>query len=264
MIEILIAGLLGLMIGSFLNVCIYRLPRNRSIITPRSYCPRCRQTIAWYDNIPVFSYVILRGRCRHCGQSFSCRYPLVELLTGAVFAAIVWVYGPTAIALRFLILASLLIALAFTDLSRRILPDELTVGGIGLGLICAAIAPLDHDFIYFVARSSLGVIGSSLAASVTGAIIPCAILGAIGWIWGKIRHMDVLGLGDVKMIATVGSFLGLQSTLAALVISSIAGAVFGTAHILLTRRDFTYQLPYGTYIALGTIGYVLLAHKFFV
>jgi leader peptidase (prepilin peptidase)/N-methyltransferase len=261
--EPLVAGLFGLLIGSFLNVCIYRLPRNRSVISPRSYCPRCRTPIAWHDNIPLLSYAILRGRCRHCGLKVSCRYPLVELLTGSAFAAIVWLYGPTTLSIRFAVLASLLIALAFTDLARRILPDELTLGGVLLGLGCSVIAPINHDLVYFIASPAFGEIGGSVAASVGGAVIPCAILASVGWVWGKIRGMDVLGLGDVKMIATVGAFLGLQSTLAALVISSVLGVVLGTGYILLSRRDFTYQLPYGTYIAIGTLGYVFSARALF-
>jgi leader peptidase (prepilin peptidase) / N-methyltransferase len=264
MTEALLAAAFGLLIGSFLNVCIYRLPRERSVIKPRSYCPRCRQTIAWYDNIPVLSYVILRGQCRHCGLKIACRYPLVEILTGVAFGVIVWLYGPTPLAVRFVVLASILIALAFTDLARRILPDELTLGGAAIGLILAGLIPLEHDVGFFVLRPALGVVGASLAASAIGALIPCSILGGIGWVWGKLRGMDVLGLGDVKMIATVGTFLGLQSTLAALVISSILGVVFGSAHIYLTKRDFTYQLPYGTYITIGTIGYVLLARQLLV
>jgi len=122
----IVAFVFGLVIGSFLNVCIHRWPRNRSVIKPRSHCVRCRKPIAWYDNIPLVSYAILRGRCRHCGKRISWRYPLVELLTGALFFAIVQQMGPTAAALKSCVFSAILVALIFSDLEKRLLPDELT------------------------------------------------------------------------------------------------------------------------------------------
>jgi len=134
-IEALLALLFGLLIGSFLNVCIHRWPRNRSVVKPRSHCVRCRKPIAWYDNIPLVSYLVLAGRCRHCGVRISPRYPLVEFLTGLLFFYQVSMLGPTVAALKMCVFCAICVALIFCDLEKRILPDEFTLGGIVLGLI---------------------------------------------------------------------------------------------------------------------------------
>ena len=141
MIEALIAALAGLLIGSFLNVCIYRLPRDLSVVKPRSFCPECNKMIPWYDNIPVISYLVLAGRCRRCGHRIPVRYPLVELLTAAAFFCAVRNLGPTLAAVKFCAFGAILIALVFSDLEERILPDEFTLGGAALGVIFAIFVP---------------------------------------------------------------------------------------------------------------------------
>lgn len=257
---LVLAFLFGLLIGSFLNVCIYRLPRNRSVVTPRSYCPQCRRTIAWYDNIPVLSYLLLRGRCRWCEEPIPSRYPLVELLTGSAYALLVAGYGPNLRAVRLGILASLLIALAFTDLSRRILPDELTKGGILLGLLTSISVPPLNDIVYLVLKMSLHERVAAVISSAIGAFGPSLLIWGVAALWAKLRNLpsDALGLGDVKMIAMIGSFLGIQAGLAAMVVGSIFGSVIGVAYILLQRKDWhTFRLPYGTYIAIGTLAFVV-------
>src|ERR1039458_9901222 len=145
MTAAILAFLFGLLIGSFLNVCIYRWPRDLSVVRPRSHCPSCEKTIAWYDNIPLLSYALLGGRCRHCRARISPRYPVVELLTGALFFVFVWRLGPSLAAVKFCLLSALLVGLTFSDLEARILPDEFTLGGMAAGLVLAWFVPVNDD-----------------------------------------------------------------------------------------------------------------------
>jgi leader peptidase (prepilin peptidase)/N-methyltransferase len=248
-----LAFLFGLLIGSFLNVCIYRWPLDLSVVSPRSQCPQCEAPIAWYDNVPLLSYLILRGRCRACGQRISYRYPLVELLTAVLFGWIVWQLGPSLGALKFCILVAMLIALMFTDLEERILPDEFTLGGTLIGL---AFSPfiLVPDI---TAHAVLGLAGlhlpdraMSVAESVFGAVLPAGTLWLGGWLFEKLRNKEGLGLGDVKMMAMVGSFLGVRGTLLTLIAGSLAGSIIGLIYIKVTKQDMgSYQLPFGTFLA---------------
>src|SRR5215471_418758 len=189
MMEATIAFLAGLLIGSFLNVCVYRLPRNLSIVRPRSYCPQCERTIAWYDNIPVLSYLLLRGRCRFCRARIPIRYPLVEIVTGAAFAACVANLGVSLAALKWSIFSAILIALIATDLEERILPDEFTLGGTLLGLVLAAFVPLDSETITLLFPSLEGRVGSIVEAAF-GAALASAVIWFIGWGYQKLRRRE--------------------------------------------------------------------------
>jgi leader peptidase (prepilin peptidase)/N-methyltransferase len=263
LIEASLAFLFGLLIGSFLNVCIHRWPRNRSVVKPRSHCVRCRKPIAWYDNIPVVSYLVLRGRCRHCGKHISWRYPLVELLTGALFFTIVLQMGPPdrghiAAALKTCVFSAILVALIFSDLEKRLLPDELTKGGIIIGLAFAAFVPVSdlptQMMLSFAGLENLTGRPVWLAASASGAFLPAFILWGTGWLYGKIRHRDGLGFGDVKLVAMIGSFLGLQAALLTLVLGSVAGSLIGYSYIKLTGKDAaTYELPFGTFLGAAAL-----------
>ena len=253
----ILAFLYGLIIGSFLNVCIYRLPRDLSVVKPRSFCPGCEKQIAWYDNIPVLSFLILRGKCRHCGAKISFRYPLVELLTGLLFLMIVAPLGATLVALKLCILCALLVGLTFTDLDSLILPDELTLGGSVVGIIFSWFVPVDD----LVVRLTMSMAGfhpgphwASVAESVAGAVVPAGFLFLGGWLFEKIRHKEGLGLGDVKMIAMVGAFLGLRAALLTLVVGSIAGSVIGLICIYATKKDASsYELPFGAFLGFAGI-----------
>src|ERR1700732_1873944 len=143
MLEAILAALAGLLIGSFLNVCIYRLPRDLSVVAPRSFCPECDKPIAWCDNVPLLSYLLLGGRCRNCKERIPWRYPAVELLTGASFFCAVWMLGPTATAMKFCLFSAIAITLVFSDLEERILPDEFTLGGAVAGVIMAVVVPTE-------------------------------------------------------------------------------------------------------------------------
>jgi leader peptidase (prepilin peptidase)/N-methyltransferase len=257
MFEAALAFVFGLLIGSFLNVCIYRWPLDLSVVAPRSFCPQCEVPIAWYDNVPLLSYLILRGRCRGCGKGISYRYPLVEFLTAGLFAWIVAHLGFTPGAAKLCILVAMLVALMFTDLEERILPDEFTLGGLLVGV---AFSPfiLVPDF---TAHAILGLMGvhlpdraMSLAESLCGAFLPSGTLYLGGWLFEKFRHKEGLGLGDVKMMAMVGAFLGVRGALLTLITGAMAGSVIGIIYIKVTRQDVgSYQLPFGTFLAAAAI-----------
>lgn len=257
MIEAILALLFGLLIGSFLNVCIHRWPRGRSVVRPRSHCVRCRKTIAWYDNIPVLSYLLLGGKCRYCGRHISARYPAVELLAGVVFFYFVWRYGPTLPAIKLCVFASMLIALVFSDFEKRLLPDELTLGGTLIGLAFAPFVPLRDESsagLLWLFGSNLQGAMLSLCQAALGAAIPALFLWGGGWLYLKIRHREGLGLGDVKLMAMIGAFLGLQATLLTLLAGSIAGSVLSLLYIWVAKKDAaTYELPFGSFLGAAAL-----------
>ena len=257
MIEAILALVFGLLIGSFLNVCIHRWPRNRSVVRPRSHCVRCRKWIAWYDNIPIVSYLLLRGRCRYCKARISIRYPLVEALTGAMFFLIVLSHGLTAVSVKLCVFVAIATALLFSDLEKRILPDEFTLGGMVIGLVFSLFVDVPdvtaHAIAWLLGVELPGRWGSVAEAAV-GAGAPALFLWTGGWLYLKIRHREGLGFGDVKLIAMVGAFLGLRGALFTLVAGSVAGAVLGMGYIKLTGKDAsTYELPYGTFLCAAAL-----------
>jgi leader peptidase (prepilin peptidase)/N-methyltransferase len=250
MIEALLALAAGLLIGSFLNVCIYRLPRDLSVVRPRSYCPACEKGIAWYDNIPLASYLALRGRCRHCGARIPLRYPLVEFLAAALFCLTAWKLGASLLALKWCLFEALLIGLLFSDLEERILPDEFTLGGALAGIALAFVTPMDWGYAQLFLAPVLSGRWPSVAESVLGALLASGLLWTIGRLYNAVRHKDGLGLGDVKMMAMAGAFLGLHGALQTLVVASLAGSVLGLIYIKLARKEYaTYELPLGTFLA---------------
>ena len=245
----LAAGLFGLLIGSFLNVCIYRLPRDLSVVQPRSYCPECKHTIAWFDNIPVVSYAILAGRCRTCGHRIPVRYPVVELLTGVLFFCAFQFLGTTLAAAKFAVFAAIMIALVFSDLEERILPDEFTLGGTAVGVIFAAFVPVSGGIlllIYYGAQHPwLISVGDSILA---GALCAGALWG-VRALYEKVRNREGLGLGDVKMGAMIGAFLGMQGALLSLLVGSLLGVIVGLGYTWFTGKDAsTYELPFGSFL----------------
>ena len=252
MLVTVLAFLAGLLIGSFLNVCIYRLPRDLSVVLPRSFCPACEKTIAWHDNVPLVSYCVLRGRCRHCRARIPFRYPIVELATGLAFAVSAGAFGLSLAAVKFAVFPAILITLIASDLEERILPDEFTLGGLLLGLILAAWSPLDSGLAHLLLPSSLGARWLSVGEAAIGAGLSSGSLWFVGWLYQKMRHREGLGLGDVKMIAMVGAFLGLQWAFLTLIVGSLLGAVGGIAYILLTGKDAkSYELPFGSFLGVA-------------
>ena len=265
MIEAIFAALFGLIIGSFLNVCIHRWPRGRSVVKPRSHCVRCRKMLSWYENIPVLSYIALRGRCRHCGRHISIRYPLVELITGLLFFFFVRTLGTTPAALKMCVFTAMLVALIICDWEKRLLPDEFTLGGTLIGLAFAAFVPVPDttsQLLFWVLGLKLTGRPEWLAQSAAGAVIPAFFLWGGGWLYERIRHREGLGLGDVKLMMMVGSFLGLQYTLSAMLLGSLAGSVISLLYIWAARKDAaTYQLPFGTFLGAAALAVALAGQK---
>ena len=259
MIETILALLVGLLAGSFLNVCIHRLPRDLSVVRPRSFCPACEAPIAWYDNIPLVSYALLLGRCRRCGARIPVRYPFVELATAVVFAFSAARLGISLPALKWSLFGALMIGLLFSDLEQRILPDEFTLGGALAGLLFALGTPMPFGFVQLFAAGAWPARWISFGEAVLGAAVGSLLLWAVGRLYYAVRHREGLGMGDVKMLAAVGAFLGLQGALQTLVLGSIAGSILGLIYIKATRKSMaTYELPFGTFLALAALAVGML------
>jgi leader peptidase (prepilin peptidase)/N-methyltransferase len=255
LIPALIAALAGLLIGSFLNVCIYRLPRDLSVVSPRSYCPQCEGPIPWFDNIPLLSYLVLAGRCRKCGQRIPARYPLVELLTAAAFFCAVWFLGPTAAAAKFCVFGTIVITLLFSDLEERLLPDEFTLGGVIIGVVFAVFVPLPPGLVAILFYSLRNPRVISTGESLFAALFCAGALWLVGALYQKVRHREGLGFGDVKMVAMIGAFLGIQGALLTLITGSLLGAIVGLCYIWFTGKDAsTYELPFGTFLGIAALG----------
>jgi leader peptidase (prepilin peptidase)/N-methyltransferase len=264
MIEIALAFIAGLLIGSFLNVCVYRLPRDLSVVKPaRSFCPFCEETIAWYDNIPVLSYILLRAKCRHCGAHIPLRYPVVELVTAIAFATSVAMFGVTAPALKYALFSAIMIALIASDFEERILPDEFTIGGAVLGLIVAWFVPLHGEFALFVVPYSWGPRWISIVESLIGGAVSSGSIWFAGWLYEKFRHREGLGFGDVKMIFMIGAFLGLPGALLTLIAASLIGAVGGLIFIHFSGKDAsTYELPFGSFLGAAALAIAVYGEVF--
>jgi leader peptidase (prepilin peptidase)/N-methyltransferase len=231
--QLAVAAALGAVVGSFLNVCIYRLPREASIVWPASACTVCRRTLAWYENVPIASYLVLRGRCRTCRTPISLEYPIVEALTAAAFSIGWWQYGPSALLASRLVFACLLIVLFAIDLEHHLLPNALTLPGIAAGFI----------FSFFTAPGWV--------PSLIGLLVGGGVLFGVAEVYFRVRHEEGLGMGDVKMLAMIGAFLGWKLMLLTLILASFAGTLVGVAVIVTRRGGMKYALPFGTFLALG-------------
>jgi leader peptidase (prepilin peptidase) / N-methyltransferase len=239
---------LGLAFGSFLNVCIYRLPLGFSVVTPRSACPKCKQPIALYDNIPVLSWLILRGRCRHCKAPISPRYLMIELLTGLLFFSCYWFFGLTLSTLKYCTFAFLLLGLIFTDAETKLLPDKLTLPGLALGIVFSLLVPVNDLASQFLPgvvnlpfSSDVSMRLLSLIDSLLGAALGASFIYGAGAIYLRWRGMEGMGFGDVKLMAMVGAFLGMKLTIFTIFTASLAGSLFGLTTVLIvwlkrTRR----------------------------
>jgi leader peptidase (prepilin peptidase) / N-methyltransferase len=259
MMNAILAFLAGLLIGSFLNVCVYRLPLELSVARPRSFCPHCEKTIVWYDNIPVLSFLLLRGRCRHCQARIPLRYPLVELATGLAFAVCVALLGVTLLAVKYAVFSAILITLIASDYEEHFLPDEFTLGGTLIGLVLAVFIRMEPGIVSLLLPASLNWRWVSLAEAAFAAAFFSGIVWLAGWIYERVRHREGMGLGDVKMLAMVGAFLGTVGSQITLVVGGVFGVVFGGGYILIARKKASeYELPYGSFLGLGAFVAVVL------
>ena len=259
--DLALAVVLGLVIGSFLNVVILRLPHGSSISVPRSHCPNCKQPIHWYDNIPVVSYLILRGRCRNCKNKISARYPFVEALSAVVGLLLYFRLGMTIEWAIFFAFSAALIVLAFIDLDHRILPDRITLNGIWIGILVSIYLAQPSPLVSRLFRSA-GIDGANprliaLTASLLGALIGGGLLWAVAEAYLRLRGIEGMGFGDVKMMAMVGAFLGAPLALLTIMIGSLLGSVVGLVFIRFAKKTREYELPFGTFLSFAGIIAVL-------
>ena len=254
----------GACVGSFLNVCIYRIPRDESVVTPRSHCPHCDTLIPWYLNIPVFSWLCLRGRCATCKGPIAFRYTLVEMLTGMIFLALFmkWVTPaavhmppldhPLLIPVYWLFMAGLILG-TFVDFEHFIIPDSVTIGGMGAGLVLSALVPAMHgETVWWKGLCDAGI---GLAAGF-------GLLYAIGWLGSKAFKKEAMGFGDVKLLGAIGAFLGWKAVLFTIFASSLLGSVAGLLLILFGGVKLQSRIPFGPYISAAAALWVFWGETF--
>jgi leader peptidase (prepilin peptidase)/N-methyltransferase len=254
----LIIALFGLAFGSFLNVCIARLPQGESVVRPRSHCPRCGHLIRWYDNVPLLSYLILRGRCRDCRAPISLVYPLVEALTVVVLVLTFRQYGLGPEFVKYALFGMLLIVLIFTDLLARRLPHAVTVLGISLGLLFSFIIPVDDRPLAWLGRRwdvYLEGTASSVAGAVAGALVGGGLFYVVGEGFYRLggKQKEYLGFGDVMLMLMVGAFLGVPLTLMTILLGSLGGSIIALGANALSSRFRNYAWPYGTFLGIAAL-----------
>jgi leader peptidase (prepilin peptidase)/N-methyltransferase len=224
------------LVGSFLNVCIHRLPREESIVMPGSHCPHCKRPISFYDNVPLISYLLLGGKCRHCRRTISPQYPLVEGITAMSSFLLFLRFGPTWSYLFYFAFVAALIVITVIDLYHQIIPDVISLPGIGVGLLGALIVPQITFF-----KSLLGV------------LIGGGSLFLVATLYQLFFKRDGMGGGDVKLLAMIGAFLGWDAVILTILLSSLIGSVSGIGIMLLKRKDFKYAIPFGPFLSLGAV-----------
>ena len=234
-----IITIVGLLIGSFLNVCIHRLPRRESVVWPGSRCPACARALSWYENIPVLSWLVLRGRCRTCGAPIAFTYPLIEAVTAGLFLAAFLTYGPTWFLVPRLVFLCAIVVLFVIDWQHQVLPNVITLPGIAVGFAFSLGFPPGWQ--------------SSLLGLVIGGVFPFLVAEA----YFRLRGREGMGMGDFKMLAMVGAFLGWPLVWIVLILSCALGIVIGGGALLLTRKGFGTRLPFGTFIAVASLVGVL-------
>jgi leader peptidase (prepilin peptidase)/N-methyltransferase len=231
-----IVGVFGALIGSFLNVCIYRLPRYESIVWPGSHCPTCLHPIAWYDNIPLLSYVVLLGHCRHCGGRIPWRYPLVEALNAAGYVGLLWFFGPGWPAVIYGLLYSALLVVAGTDLTHKIIPNVITLPGMAVGILSAAT-----------------VLPIGLLNGVIGLLVGGGILWLLAWASPYLFGKEGMGGGDIKLLGMIGAFLGWKPALMTIMVGAFLGSLVGVTLIatrVIKREDY---IPFGPFLVCGAL-----------
>jgi leader peptidase (prepilin peptidase) / N-methyltransferase len=250
------AAVVGAVIGSFLNVVIHRVPREESIAFPASHCPSCGTAIRPYDNIPVVSWAVLRGRCRSCRAPISARYPAVELLTAVLFALTFWLHSGLTLSLPFdLAFVAALVALAFIDAEHMILPNAITYPGLALALVARGVVPNIYGVASFGAsHPATPAWLLSIGGAILGALVGGGFLWLVGWLWERLRGVEAMGLGDVKMMFMVGAYLGWPLTLLTIFVGVLAGSIAGVA-VMLRRgdRDMQLLLPFGIFLSAGAL-----------
>jgi leader peptidase (prepilin peptidase)/N-methyltransferase len=250
---VFIAGVFGLVFGSFLNVCIYRLPRDLSVVAPRSFCPSCQRQILWHENIPLLSYALLGGRCRTCKAPIGWRYPAVEAMTAALFAGAVFEFGLTIAALKWIVFGCMMVVLFWTDVETRLLPDELTLGGMAVGLGFSLFVPLSDGPAALLAPGAVTPLASLLNSAIAAFLLSVPFV-AFSYGYARLRGILPPGWGDVKLLGMLGAFLGLGQGILAMMLGAVGGAILGGGYILVKKKDpRTHALPLGTFLCAGGI-----------
>lgn len=239
------AFIFGAVVGSFLNVCIFRLPAKTSIIKPLSQCPHCHHPIRFYDNIPLISYIVLKGKCRDCGEKISWRYPLVELITATLSLLLFLQFGPTLISLIFFIFTAVLIVITFIDLDHQIIPDVLTLPGIPVFFLLAIF-----------------VVKIPWLEALIGLLIGGGVLFAIAFVYELLTKREGMGGGDIKLLAMIGGFLGWKSLIFILLFSSFSGAIVGIAAMIIKKQDMKYAVPFGPFLSAAAVAYLFWGNAF--
>ena len=234
-----VAFIFGAAIGSFLNVCIFRLPAGTSIIKPSSQCPHCHHPIRFYDNIPIISFAVLGGRCRHCKAKISWRYPLVELITAFLSLLLFLKFGLSWNYLVFFVFTAVLIVITFIDLDHQIIPDILTLPGIPLFFLAAVF-----------------IVKLSWVEALLGLLIGGGVLFVIAFVYELITKREGMGGGDIKLLAMIGGFLGWKSLIFVLLFSSFSGALIGIAAMIIKKQDTKYAIPFGPFLSAAAIAYI--------
>jgi leader peptidase (prepilin peptidase)/N-methyltransferase len=262
-----LAGIFGAIIGSFLNVVIHRVPNDESIVFPNSRCPSCGAMIAFYDNVPVLSYALLGGKCRGCKGHISFRYPAVELLTAALYVAVAWHDG-MSVALPFdLLFVSALLALVFIDAEHMILPNVITYPGIVFAVVARLAIPFltrtpsfdDLPSLLNGPFEGMPIWVASLGGAVIGALVGGGSLWLMGWIWEKLRGVEAMGLGDVKMMFMVGAYLGWRLTILTIFVGVLSGSIVGVLLMARQReRNMQMLLPFGVFLGIGAVASLLV------
>jgi leader peptidase (prepilin peptidase)/N-methyltransferase len=231
-----ISVLFGAMIGSFLNVCICRLPKEESIVFPGSHCPQCSKPIRWYDNIPLVSYLLLRGKCRHCHRSISMQYPLVEGITALLSLLLFITFGPSLSYVVYFSFTAALVVITMIDLHHQIIPDVISLPGIGVGLLASWILP-----------------PASVVNALLGVLLGGGSLFLVATFYQWLFKREGMGGGDVKLLAMIGAFLGWKAVILTILLSSLIGSVVGITVMIWKGRDFKYAIPFGPFLSLGAV-----------
>lgn len=240
----IIAFIFGAVVGSFLNVCICRMPKNESVVSPPSHCPNCDYRIRWYDNIPLVSYLLLKGRCRGCRTPISVQYPLVEFINGLLTLLLFLRYGPSLTFLALFIFCSALVVITFIDLEHQIIPDEISLSGIVLGFVCSFFLP-----------------GLGWLNSLVGIILGGGSLLLVAYIYQWLTGKDGMGGGDIKLLAMMGAFLGWKAVPFIIFASSLVGSIVGITIMLVQKKDSKLAIPFGPYLAFGAVLYIFYGRQ---
>ena len=232
----IISIIFGAVVGSFLNVCISRLPKEESIVTPGSHCPHCQKPIKFYDNVPLVSYILLNGRCRYCKESISIQYPLVEGITALVSLILFMRFGPTLSYLFYFSFVAALIVISVIDLYHQIIPDVISLPGIGVGLL-----------------ASLAIPQINFIDSLIGALLGGGSLFIVATLYQWLFKREGMGGGDVKLLAMIGAFLGWKAVILTILLGSLIGSIAGIIIMVSKGKDFKYAIPFGPFLSLGGV-----------